>query len=214
VLVPPQGYLERLRALCDKHGILLIFDEVITGFGRLGAPFAAQRFGVTPDIITMAKGITNGAVPMGGVMVRSGIYETMCEAAAEGAIELPHGYTYSGHPLACAAALATLDVYHDDGLFERAAVIEPYWEAAMHSLRDAKHIVDIRNMGLIAGIELEAGPKGPGTRGFAVYQRCWEAGVLIRVTGDIIALSPPLIIEEAQIDRIVDTLRDILSTTD
>jgi beta-alanine--pyruvate transaminase len=214
VLVPPQGYLERLRAICDRHGILLIFDEVITGFGRVGAPFAAQRFGVTPDLITMAKGLTNGTVPMGGVLVRSGIYETMCDAAAAGAIELPHGYTYSGHPLACAAAMATLDVYDEDGLFERSAAIESYWQEAIHTLRDARHVLDIRNIGLIAGIELAPRPHEPGTRGYEIYRRCWETGVLIRVTGDTIALSPPLIIEEAQIDRIVDTLRDFLGDLD
>ncbi|MBN8829945.1 MAG: aspartate aminotransferase family protein [Sphingomonadales bacterium] len=214
VLVPPQGYLERLRAICDRHGIMLIFDEVITGFGRVGAPFAAQRLGVTPDLITMAKGLTNGTVPMGGVLVRSGIYETMCDAAAAGAIELPHGYTYSGHPLACAAAMATLDVYEEDGLFERAAAIEPYWQEAIHTLRDARHVVDIRNLGLIAGIELAPGPHGPGSRGHEIYLRCWEAGVLIRVTGDIIALSPPLIVEKAQIDRIVETVRTMLKDID
>ncbi len=214
VLVPPTGYLERLRDICDRHGILLIFDEVITGFGRLGAQFGAQRFGVTPDIITMAKGLTNGTVPMGGVLVRSGVYETMCDAAAAGAIELPHGYTYSGHPLACAAAMATLDVYEEDGLFERAAAIEPYWQDAVHSLRDAPHVLDIRNLGIIAAIELEAGPHGPGTRTYEIYQRCWEAGLLIRATGDIIALSPPLIVQETQIDQIVETLRTMLGAVD
>ncbi|QVM84757.1 aspartate aminotransferase family protein [Novosphingobium decolorationis] len=214
VLVPPRGYLERLRSICDRHGILLIFDEVITGFGRLGTPFAAQRFGVTPDIITMAKGLTNGTVPMGGILVREGIYETICAAAAEGAVELPHGYTYSGHPLACAAALASLDVYREEGLFERAAGLEPLWQEAVHSLRGLAPIVDIRNLGLIAGIELEAGPNGPGTRAFEIYRRCWEEGVLIRVTGDIIALSPPLIIEEGQVAHIVDTLRRIIAQVD
>ncbi|RKF21228.1 aspartate aminotransferase family protein [Altericroceibacterium spongiae] len=214
VLVPPAGYLQRLREICDRHGIVLIFDEVITGFGRLGTPFAAQRFGVTPDIITMAKGLTNGTVPMGGVLTRGDIYDTLCEAAAAGAIELPHGYTYSGHPLACAAAMATLDVYQKDGLFERAAAIEPYWQNAIHSLRGTRHVTDIRNLGIIAGIELEAGPEGPGTRGFEVYRRCWEAGVLIRVTGDIVALSPPLTVEEHHIDRMVETLRDTLSSVD
>jgi beta-alanine--pyruvate transaminase len=211
VLVPPRGYLERLRAICDRHGILLIFDEVITGFGRVGAPFAAQRFGVTPDLMTIAKGLTNGAVPMGGVLVRSGVYETLSAGVADGAIEFPHGYTYSGHPLACAAALATLDVYRDDDLFARAAAIEPYWQEAVHSLRDAPGIADIRNFGLIAAIELDPLGGAPGQRGFEVYRRCWEAGVLIRVTADTIALSPPLIVEKAQIDRIVDTLRSHLA---
>ncbi|BBC73999.1 aspartate aminotransferase family protein [Altererythrobacter sp. B11] len=214
VLVPPVGYLARLREICDRHGIILIFDEVITGFGRVCAPFGAQRFDVVPDMITMAKGLTNGAVPMGGVLIRGGIYETICDAAAEGTIELPHGYTYSGHPLACAAALAALDVYQEEGLFERAAQIEPYWEEAVHSLADARYVTDIRNIGLIAGIELAAGPAGPGKRAYEVFRRCWEAGVLIRVTGDIIALSPPLVIETAQIDQIIETLRAVLDTAD
>src|SRR5207302_10918485 len=153
VLVPPKGYLERLRALCDKHGILLIFDEVITGFGRLGAPFAADYFGVQPDLMTVAKGITNASVPMGAVFVRRGIYETVVNATEQG-IEFFHGYTYSGHPMACAAALATLGVYRDEGLFERAASLAAYFEDAVHSLRGAPHIVDVRNLGIVAGIEL------------------------------------------------------------
>jgi len=211
VLVPPVGYLERLRAICDRHGLLLIFDEVITGFGRLAAPFAADRFGVTPDLITLAKGLTNAAVPMGAVGVRKGIYETFM-AQPDAGIELFHGYTYSGHPLACAAGLATLDLYRDEGLFQRAATLEPVFEAAAHGLRDARHVVDIRNIGLVAGIELEPRPGQAGERGQEVFTACFERGLLVRVTGDIIALSPALIVEEAQIDQIVQILRDVLST--
>jgi beta-alanine--pyruvate transaminase len=213
VLVPPVGYLQRLREICDKHGILLIFDEVITAFGRVGAAFAAERFGVTPDIITTAKGVTNGAVPMGAVLIRGGIYEAMCDGP-ENAIELAHGYTYSGHPLACAAGIATLDVYRDDQLFERSRGLEPLWEATLHALRDAPHVVDIRNFGLIGAIELAPRPGAPGTRAYDVFKACYEAGVLVRVTGDTIALSPPLIVEPAQIERIADTIRTELSHAD
>jgi beta-alanine--pyruvate transaminase len=210
VLVPPKGYLERLRSICDKHGILLIFDEVITGFGRLGAPFAASLFGVVPDMICLAKGITNGTVPMGAVMARSGIYETMIRAAPENTIELFHGYTYSGHPLAAAAALASLDLYAEENLFQRAKELAPYFEQAVHSLREAPHVVDIRNLGLVAGIELEPAAGRPVTRAFEAFQRCFEKGVLIRTTGDIIALSPPLIVSKAQIDELVGTLAGVL----
>jgi beta-alanine--pyruvate transaminase len=205
VLVPPRGYLERLRAICDAHGILLIFDEVITGFGRLGAPFAATKFGVVPDIMTVAKGLTNGAVPMGAAFVRSGIYDAMIEGTASG-IELFHGYTYSGHPLAAAAGLATLDVYQNEELFERAAALAPYWEDAVHSLRGLPHVIDIRTIGLVAGIEMEPRPDRPGTRAFDAFLDCFQEGVLIRTTGDTIALSPPLIVERAQIDRLVETV--------
>jgi beta-alanine--pyruvate transaminase len=210
VLVPPVGYLERLREICTRHGILLIFDEVITGFGRLGAPFGANRFNIKPDMICMAKGLTNGAVPMGGVIVREGIYDTFMDAAPENGIELFHGYTYSGHPLACAAALATLDVYRDDQLFERARGLEPEWEAGLHALKDSRHVVDIRNLGLIGALELDPIAGKPGARGFDVYKRCFEKGVLVRATGDIIALSPPFIVETAQIARIFETVRDVL----
>jgi len=206
VLVPPVGYLERLRAICDKHGILLIFDEVITGFGRLGAPFAADYFGVVPDLMTVAKGITNGNVPMGAVFVRHGIYDTVVNASPAG-IEFFHGYTYSGHPLACAAGLATLDVYAEEGLFQRAAAMAPYWQEAIHSLRGKPHVIDIRNIGLVAGIELAAVPGEPAKRGFDVFLDCYDKGLLVRTTGDTVALSPPLIIEKGQIDQIVDTLR-------
>ena len=210
VLIPPRGYLERLRAICDKHGILLIFDEVITGFGRLGAPFAADLFGVVPDMVCLAKGITNGTVPMGAVVVRSGIYESLMSAAPANTIELFHGYTYSGHPLAAAAALASLDTYAEESLYQRARDLAPYFEEAVHSLREAPHVIDIRNLGLVAGIELEPGAGRQVTRAFEAFQRCFEKGVLIRTTGDIIALSPPLIVTKAQIDELVGTLATVL----
>ena len=210
VLVPPKGYLERLRAICDKHGILLIFDEVITGFGRLGAPFATTLFGVVPDIVCLAKNLTNGAVPMGAAVVRKGIYDAIVNAAPENTIELFHGYTYSGHPLACAAALASLDLFEEEGLFDRARELAPYFENAVHSLAELPHVADVRNMGMVAGIELEPEPGKPGARAFQAFLRCFEKGVLIRVTGDIIALSPPLIISKQQIDELVGTLADAL----
>lgn len=206
VLVPPQGYLERLRAICDRHGILLIFDEVITAFGRMGEAFAATRFGITPDIITMAKALSNGAVPMGGLIVRSGIYETMSEGMAPGAIEFAHGYTYSAHPLACAAAVATLDLYREDGLFERARSLESFWEQQIHSLRGAPHVIDLRNIGLIGAIELEPLAGQPGARAYELFRRCYDDGLLIRVTGDIVALSPPLIVEPEQIEQMISVI--------
>jgi beta-alanine--pyruvate transaminase len=209
VLVPPQGYLQRLRDICDKYGILLIFDEVITGFGRLGSPFAANHFGVIPDMITVAKGITNGTVPMGAVFVRKGIHDAFMQGP-ENAIELFHGYTYSGHPLACAAALATLDLYAEEGLFDRARELSGYWESAIHSLKGQPHIIDIRNIGLVAGIELASIPGKPGARAFDAFLRCYEQGLLTRTTGDIIALSPPLIIEKSHIDQIVETIAAVL----
>ena len=212
VLVPPVGYLERLRAITAKHGILLIFDEVITGFGRLGAPFAAQRFGVTPDILTCAKAINNAAVPMGAVLARREIHDAVIGAAAEGAIEFMHGYTYSAHPLACAAAVATQKLYADTSLFERAAAMAPRFEDALHSLKGAPHVIDVRNLGLVGGIELAPRAGAPGRRAYEAMVRCFEAGVLIRVTGETIALSPPLIIEEAQIAQIVDTIRTVLGS--
>jgi beta-alanine--pyruvate transaminase len=209
VLVPPVGYLERLRAICDRYGILLVFDEVITGFGRLGAPFAADRFGVVPDLLTVAKGLTNGAVPMGAVLARRGVHDAVVDAAAPG-IELFHGYTYSGHPLACAAGLATLDVYEREGLFARAATLAPYWESAVHALRGLPHVVDLRNLGLVAGIELESRPGAPGARAFDAFVDCFREGVLVRVTGDTIALSPPLIAERAHVDELFDVLGRVL----
>ncbi len=210
VLVPPVGYLERLRALCTAHGILLIFDEVITGFGRMGANFAADRYGVVPDLMTMAKGLTNAAVPMGAVAASDEIYRAVVEEAPPG-IELFHGYTYSGHPLACAAAIATMDLHRDEGLAARALAIEPAWRDAVHSLRDRPNVVDIRDAGLIAGIELQPRPGKPTDRANRIMQRCFDAGVLIRTTSDTIALSPPLIIERGHIDRIVDTLGEAIT---
>ena len=214
VLIPPQGYLERIAAICRKHGVLLIFDEVITGFGRLGAPFAAHLFNITPDLLTCAKAINNAAVPMGAVIAKNEIYETITQAAPEGQIEFLHGYTYSSHPLACAALLATQKLYVDEQLFKRAAVMAPKFEAALHSLKGARHVIDIRNLGLVGGIELEPRAGAVGRRGLEVHVKCFEAGVMVRFTGDIIALSPPLIIEEAQIERIVETIRAALVTVE
>jgi beta-alanine--pyruvate transaminase len=210
VLVPPKGYLERLRAICDAHGILLIFDEVITGFGRLGAATAAERFGVTPDLMSLAKGLTNAAVPMGAVGVRAGIYEAVVDNAPAG-IELFHGYTYSAHPLAVAAGMATLELYADEHLFARARDLEPRWEAAVHSLDGAPHVKDVRNLGLVAGIELHPREGAPGKRAAEVFQTCFDTGVLVRVTGDIVALSPPLIISPEQIDELVGAIGEALT---
>ncbi len=214
VLIPPKGYLDRLRAICDKYGILLIFDEVISGFGRLGTPFAADYFGILPDMMTTAKGITNAAVPMSAVFTSDTIYKTVVEATPEGGIELAHGYTYSSHPMATAAALATLDVYRDEGLFERAHDLAPYWEDAIHSLKGARHVVDLRNIGLVGAIELEPRPGAPLKRAYEVFTGCYAAGVLVRQAGEAICLSPPLIIEKAQIDQIVETLRKVLTTVE
>jgi beta-alanine--pyruvate transaminase len=209
VLIPPQGYLQKLRAICDKYGILLIFDEVITGFGRLGTGFATDYFGVIPDLITVAKGITNAAVPMGAVFARAGIYDAFMHGA-ENAIELFHGYTYSGHPLACAAAQATLDIYEEEGLFDRVKNLAGYWEDAVHSLKGLPNVIDIRNIGLIAGIELAPIPDKPGVRAYEAMVRCFEQGLLVRNTADILALSPPLIIEKPQIDRLIEILSHVL----
>jgi beta-alanine--pyruvate transaminase len=211
VLVPPKGYLEKLRAICDRHGILLIFDEVITGFGRTGKAFAAQTFGVTPDMITCAKALTNAAVPMGAVIVRNEIYDAFMTGPAN-AIEFYHGYTYSGHPLAAAAAIATLDLFAEEQLFERAATMAPYLEDAVHSLKGLPHVIDVRNIGMVGAVELESLPGKPGARAFEVFLRAYEKGVLVRTAGDTIALSPPFIIERGQIDRIFETLGDILKT--
>jgi beta-alanine--pyruvate transaminase len=211
VLLPAKGYLERLRAICDRHGILLIFDEVITGFGRLGTPFAADYFGVTPDLLTVAKGLTSGVVPMGAMFVTRNLYETFMRGP-EHLIEFAHGYTYSGHPVACAAALGTLDTYADEGLLTRAAELEPYWSDALHSLRGLPHVIDVRNIGLIGAIELEPMPDAPTKRAFPAFLEAFENGVLIRTTGDTIALSPPLIISRAQIDELFGTLSTVLKT--
>ncbi|HWX70366.1 MAG TPA: aspartate aminotransferase family protein [Steroidobacteraceae bacterium] len=208
VLLPPRGYLQRLREICDRHGILLIFDEVITGFGRTGSAFAAQEFGVRPDMIALAKGLTNGCVPMGGVLVSKAIYEAFMKGPD--GIELFHGYTYSAHPAACAAGLATLALYEREGLLTRAASLAKYWEDAAHALRGLPHVIDVRNYGLILGLELEPAPGKAGTRAFEVFSRCFERGVLVRQTGEVIALSPPLIIEKPQIDQIFGTLSEVL----
>ncbi|MGH8496658.1 MAG: aspartate aminotransferase family protein [Gammaproteobacteria bacterium] len=210
VILPPLGYLERLREICDRHGILLIFDEVITGFGRLGASFGADYFNVHPDIMTVAKGLTNGAIPMGAVFVRDAIYETFMQAP-DNAIELFHGYTYSGHPVACAAGLAALDIYEEEGLMTRASgEIGAYFEDAVHSLADLPHVVDIRNLGLMAAVQLEAMPDRPSARAFAAFLECFERGVMIRSTGDTLAMSPPLIIEKPHIDQLFGTLGEVL----
>jgi len=211
VVLPPQDYLQRLRSICDKHGILLIFDEVITGFGRLGTPFGADYFGVMPDIITTAKGLTNGAIPMGAVFVRKQIYDAFMNGP-ENAIELFHGYTYSAHPVACAAALATQEIYERDGLLTRGAALAKTWEDAVHSLQDLPNVIDIRNIGLVAGIELESRAGAAGARAYEAFLKAYEKGLLIRYTGDIIALSPPLILEPTHIDQIVTTLREVLRT--
>ncbi|MEY4863304.1 MAG: hypothetical protein RLZ51_1399, partial [Pseudomonadota bacterium] len=212
VLIPPAGYLQRLREITSKHGILLIFDEVITGFGRLGSPFAAQHFDVVPDLMTVAKGITSGTVPMGAVFARKGIYETFMQGPQK-SIELFHGYTYSAHPLACAAAIATLDVYEEEGLLGRAAELESYWEQAVHSLADCPHVIDVRNIGLIGAIELAPREGAPGVRAYEAFTRAFhEEGLLIRVTGDIIALSPPLIVQKSHIDQLFEGLRRVLRT--
>ena len=212
VLVPPVGYLERLREICDAHGILLIFDEVITGFGRLGAAFAAERFGVLPDIMTTAKGLTNAAVPMGAVFVRKPVHDAFMDGP-EAVIELFHGYTYSGHPLACAAALATLDLYEAEGLFARARELEPYWRDAVHRLDRAKNVIDVRDIGIAAGIEFETRDGRPGARAYDVFLKCLEFGALTRQAGEVIALSPPLIISRYDIDRLVAIVAEAAAAT-
>jgi len=212
VLVPPKGYLKRLAATCAKHEILLVFDEVITAFGRLGAPFGAEYFGVSPDIITTAKGITNGAVPMGAVFVKSAIHDALMTGPEE-AIELAHGYTYSGHPLACAACIAALDTYREEGLLTRAAELAPYWEEVVHSLRGLPHVIDIRNIGLIGAIEFEPAPGEPGKRAHTRFLEAFRNGLLVRATGDTIALAPPLIIERSEIDELIDVMQKVLRST-
>jgi len=210
VLVPPVGYLKRLRDICTKHGILLIFDEVITGFGRLGANFGAERLGVTPDIMTMAKGLTNAAVPMGAVAVRNDIYDAIVKGTGAG-IEFFHGYTYSGHPLAAAAAIATLELHRAEDLPARARALEPYWQDAVHSLKGLPNVIDIRDVGLIGAVELAPRPGKPTQRALDVFRRCFDEGVLIRVTADIIAMSPPLICEKPHVDRLINTLSDAIT---
>jgi beta-alanine--pyruvate transaminase len=213
VLVPPIGYLEKLREITHKHGIVLIFDEVITAFGRVGATTASETLGVTPDIITMAKGLTNAAVPMGAVAVSRHIHDGVVEGGPDG-IELFHGYTYSGHPLAAAAALATLDLYKSEGIFEHAGSLHGYWQDAVHSLKGKKNVIDIRNMGIVAAIELAPNAAGVGKRGMQLFHKCFDNGVLVRATGDIIALSPPLILQKSHIDEIVGRISELIETVD
>lgn len=208
VLIPPHGYLKRIREICDKHKLLLIFDEVITGFGRTGSAFGSQEFGVTPDIITGAKGLTNGCVPMGCVIVKKDIYDTFMQGPD--GIEFFHGYTYTAHPIACAAGLATLGIYEREGLLTRAKSLARYWEDAIHSLKGSPHLIDIRNYGLIGALEFEPIPGKPGACAFDVYLKCFEKGLLVRQTGDILALSPPLIVERTHIDQIFTTLSEVL----
>jgi beta-alanine--pyruvate transaminase len=209
VLIPPKGYLEKIRAICNKHSILLIFDEVITGYGRLGAPFAVERFGVTPDIVTTAKGLTNGVVPMGAVFVKKEIYDAFM-TGPDHAIEFFHGYTYSGNPIATAAALGTLDTYEEEGLLSRGSELEDYWADGLSSLKGLPHVIDLRNMGLIGAVELEPIAGAPTKRAFSAFIKAFEEGLMIRTTGDIIALSPPLIITKGQIDKLFDVLGDVL----
>jgi beta-alanine--pyruvate transaminase len=213
VLLPPKGYLKRLREHCTKHGILLIFDEVITGFGRTGSAFASQEFDVVPDLITCAKGLTNGAVPMGAVLAQRAIHDAFMSGPA-GAIELFHGYTYSAHPIACAAGLATQKIYREEKLFERARAMAPYWSDAVHSLRGRKNVVDLRAYGLVAGIELAPRAGAPGARAYDALVAAFNAGLLVRTTGDIIAMSPPLIIERKDVDRLFETLAGIIDRLD
>ncbi|WP_127145341.1 aspartate aminotransferase family protein [Pelagibacterium montanilacus] len=213
VLIPPPGYLQRLRQICDRHGILLIFDEVITGYGRLGAPFGADYFGVTPDIMITAKGLTNGVIPMGAVFTSGAIHDAFM-TGPEHLIEFFHGYTYSGNPIAAAAGLATLETYRREGLLTRGAELGGYWEDALHSLKDVPNVIDIRNLGLVGAIELAPIAGQPTRRAFSAFVKAFEKGVLIRTTGDIIALSPPLIVEKTHIDQIVDTIRTVLGEVD
>jgi beta-alanine--pyruvate transaminase len=213
VLVPPKGYLERLAAIAKKHDILLIFDEVITAFGRLGTPFAVDYFGVSPDIITTAKGVTNGTIPMGAVFLKGHVHDAFM-TGPENMIDFFHGYTYSGHPMASAACIATLETYQEELLLTRAAGIAPYWEARVHALKELPYVLDIRNIGLIGAIEFEPKPGAPGERAFTRFVKCFEKGLLVRQTGDIIALSPPLIISQEQIDELFDTFTAVLKDAD
>lgn len=213
VLIPPKGYLKRLEAICRKHDILLIFDEVITAFGRLGTPFAADYFDVSPDLITTAKGITNGTIPMGAVFMKKNVNDTLM-SGPENAIDFFHGYTYSGHPMAAAASIGTLDTYQEEGLLTRASQIAAYWEDRLHALKDLPHVIDIRNIGLIGAIEFQPDPDAPGERAYSRFVKCFEKGLLVRQTGDIIALSPPLIVTESQIDQLFDIFTDVLKHAD
>ena len=211
VLIPPQGYLQRLREICTRHGILLIFDEVITGWGRLGTPFAAQHFGVTPDLMTFAKGVTSGAVPLGGVIVSDAVYRPFMEASG-GGIEFFHGYTYSGHPLACAAGIATLDTYESEGLFGNASSLSSYFEQGVHSLQGLPNVIDCRNLGLIGAVELAPRPGAPGERGYEAFEKCWDKGVYVRPIGDALAFCPPLIAEQKHLDQMFGTVAGVLTS--
>ena len=210
VLVPPKGYLERLREICTRHGILLVFDEVITGWGRLGAPFAAQRFGIEPDLITFAKGITSGAVPLGGVIAKDSIYETFTKQGA--GIEFFHGYTYSGHPLACAAGIATLDTYEEEKLFARGKAMEGYFQEGVHSLKGLPNVTDCRNLGMIGAVELASRPGAYGARAYDAFEKCWDKGVFVRPVGDALAFCPPLIAEKKHLDQMFGTVAEVLKT--
>jgi beta-alanine--pyruvate transaminase len=212
VLIPPKGYLKRLEAIAKKHDILLIADEVITAFGRLGVPFGSDYFGISPDIITTAKGVTNGTVPMGAVFVKSHIHDAFMNGP-EWMIDFFHGYTYSGHPVACAAAIGTLDTYADEGLLTRAAELAPYWEERVHALKALPHVIDVRNIGLVGAVEFQPDPAQPAKRAYERFVKAFEAGILVRQTGDIIALSPPLIISKSEIDQLFDTFSKVLKTT-
>lgn len=213
ILPPPKGYLKRLRELCTKHGILLIFDEVVTAFGRLGGGSASEVLGVEPDMVCMAKGLTSGTVPMGAVAVQQSIYDAFMDETPNG-VELFHGYTYSGHPLASAAGIAAMDVYQGEGLFERAAELAPYYEDAMHSLKDARHVIDVRNLGLMAGIEIAPRDGKPGERGFEVFLEGYRRGVFYRLNGEIFQIAPPLISTREHVDQMVDVLRQSLGAID
>jgi beta-alanine--pyruvate transaminase len=210
-LVPPKGYLQRLRDICDQHGIVLVFDEVITGLGRTGANFAAQSFGVIPDLITMAKALTNGAQPMGAVAVSERIHDTIMGAAAEGAIEFFHGYTYSGHPAACAAGIAALDIYKNDALFEKGRSLSPYFLDAIFSLQDIPVVADVRGYGMLTAIDVHAAG-APGARGHALQKKLFDGGLHLKATGDCVIVAPPLIAEKTHVDTIVDILRRTLQT--
>jgi beta-alanine--pyruvate transaminase len=206
---PPQGYLQRLRQLCDKHGILLIFDEVITGFGRLGTPFAANYFGVTPDLMTTAKGITNGTIPCGAVFASRKVHDTLM-TGPQSQVELFHGYTYSAHPVACAAGIATLDIYKDEGLLTRGATLADYWRDALHQLKGLPNVIDIRNVGLMGAVEVAPRKDAAGARGYDVMVDCFNRGLYLRQSGDSFAMSPPLIVERSHIDEMVSILGDAI----
>lgn len=213
VLMPPKGYLKRLREICTRHGILLVFDEVITGWGRLGAPFAAQHFGIEPDLITFAKGVTSGAVPLGGVIVKDSIYQTFTGVKGPG-VEFFHGYTYSGHPLACAAAIAALDTYEEERLFEKSKSLGKYFEDGIHSLKGQPNVVDCRNLGLIGAVELAPRPGAPnGGRAFDAFEKCWDKGVFVRPVGDSLCFCPPLIAEKKHLDQMFGVVAEVLKTT-